>query len=246
MLVSQSIDCKWFRWVLVLRSNWTYDDGHFFDPVFKYSWLSITPTQSEVLDWRGFCAFGLDRFWARVAPLLLGKSNTGLFVQQWQGQQVPFGDDKQKSKPVQAKVKTLLYDHFVGVEDLVGGALAGADGGVDCAPVASSVGVLSGEVEGVGGREGHFGAGVDGSGRDVAVGAVGEGVALPVMGVAAMSWLRRWVASSEKMRASSVQAASPSCAEVKLAKVSERGPPTHPVRVLLSAGWVSTRREAWS
>ena len=42
---------------------------------------------------------------------------------------------------------------------------------MDGAPVAGGVGVFAGEVEGVGGGEGHLGAGVEGAGGDVAVGA---------------------------------------------------------------------------
>ena len=67
----------------------------------------------------------------------------------------------------------------------MGGALTGADSGVDRAPVASGVGVLAGEVEGIKGGEAHFGASINGSSWDVAVGAIGEGVALPVVGMAA-------------------------------------------------------------
>ena len=66
----------------------------------------------------------------------------------------------------------------------MGGALAGADGGVDGSPVAGGVSVFSGEVEGVVGGDGHLGASVEGSGGDVAVGSAGEGVVLPVVGVA--------------------------------------------------------------
>ena len=55
---------------------------------------------------------------------------------------------------------------------------------MNSAPVASGIGVFPGEVEGVVCRECHFGARVEGSGGNVAVDADGEGVALPVVGVA--------------------------------------------------------------
>src|ERR1700722_3921005 len=65
------------------------------------------------------------------------------------------------------------------------------------APVAGGVGVFACEEEGVVGGDGHFGAGVDGSGGDVAVGSEGERVALPVVGdaadelVAEEGWVQR-------------------------------------------------------
>ena len=62
------------------------------------------------------------------------------------------------------------------------GALAGADGGVDGAPVAGDVGVFAGEVESVLDGSGEFQDGVEAAGGDVAVGAEGVGVGLPVLG----------------------------------------------------------------
>jgi hypothetical protein len=56
VLVLQSIDFKWFTQVLVSGSNWSWCEGAFFRSCFKYSWLDITLLQTEVLDWRGFCA----------------------------------------------------------------------------------------------------------------------------------------------------------------------------------------------
>lgn len=68
-------------------------------------------------------------------------------------------------------------------EDLGGGSQAAEDSGLDSTPVGGHVGVLPGEEEGFGFWLGHGGGGVHGSGGDVAVGASGEGVGRPVVGV---------------------------------------------------------------
>ena len=70
-----------------------------------------------------------------------------------------------------------------GGEDLGGGAEAGAEGGMDGAPVARGVGVFACEEEGVVGGNGHFGAGVKRAGGDVRVGAAEECVGVPGVGV---------------------------------------------------------------
>jgi len=64
---------------------------------------------------------------------------------------------------------------------LFGGAFAGADGGVDGAPVAGDVSVFAGEVEGAFDGCGKFENGVESSGGDVAVGTESVGVSLPVL-----------------------------------------------------------------
>ena len=70
------------------------------------------------------------------------------------------------------------------MQDLIGGAKAGADSGVDRSPVAGGVGVLAGEVERVVGGDSHLTACVERAGGYVAVGAPGKCVALPIVRVA--------------------------------------------------------------
>ena len=70
-------------------------------------------------------------------------------------------------------------------ENLLGGALTGADGRVDGAPMAGEVGVFSREVKGVFDRGGQFENGIEGADGDVAVGSATERITLPVVGCAA-------------------------------------------------------------
>ncbi len=56
----------------------------------------------------------------------------------------------------------------------MGGAEAGTDGCVDGAPVAGGVGMFAREEEGAVGGQSHFGAGIERTGRDQAVGTEGE------------------------------------------------------------------------
>ena len=70
-------------------------------------------------------------------------------------------------------------------ENLLGGALTGADSRVNGAPMAGEVGVFSREVKGVFDRGGQFENGIEGADGHVAVGSATEGIRLPVVGCAA-------------------------------------------------------------
>jgi hypothetical protein len=72
------------------------------------------------------------------------------------------------------------------MSNLICGAEAGADGGVDCSPVACGVGVFAGEEESVCDRFGEEFRGVKASRGYVGVGSEGVGVLLPVVGDASL------------------------------------------------------------